>query len=48
MSNSAFKFDHVHIISKTRKHRPTGMFEMFGATITAKTMTRGRRRSSWI
>ena len=41
MSNSAFKFDHVHIISKTRKHRPTGMFEMFGATITAKTMTRG-------
>jgi len=25
MSNPAFKFDHVHIISETREHPPSGM-----------------------
>jgi catechol 2,3-dioxygenase-like lactoylglutathione lyase family enzyme len=41
MSNPAFKFDHVHIISKHPEVSADWYVEMFGATITAKTMARG-------
>ena len=41
MSNPAFKFDHVHIISKDPEASANWYVEMFGATITAKTMARG-------
>src|ERR1700746_1800935 len=41
MSNPAFKFDHVHIISKDPEASASWYVEMFGATITAKTMSRG-------
>jgi catechol 2,3-dioxygenase-like lactoylglutathione lyase family enzyme len=41
MSNPAFKFDHVHIISENPKASADWYVEMFGATITANTMARG-------
>ena len=41
MSNPAFKFDHVHIISKDPEVSANWYVEMFGATITAKTIARG-------
>ena len=41
MSNPAFKFDHVHIISKDPEASANWYVEMFGATITANTMARG-------
>jgi lactoylglutathione lyase len=41
MSNPAFKFDHVHIISKDPKASADWYVEMFGATITADTTARG-------
>jgi catechol 2,3-dioxygenase-like lactoylglutathione lyase family enzyme len=41
MSNPAFKFDHVHIISENPKASADWYVEMFGATITADTMARG-------
>jgi catechol 2,3-dioxygenase-like lactoylglutathione lyase family enzyme len=41
MRNSAFKFDHVHIISKNPKASANWYVEMFGATIAADTMARG-------
>ena len=41
MSNAAFKFDHVHIISKDPEASADWYVEKFGATITAKTMARG-------
>ena len=41
MSNPAFKFDHVHIISKDPEASANWYVEMFGATITASTMARG-------
>ncbi len=40
MSNPAFEFDHVHIISQTPKVSAQWYEEMFGATITAETVTR--------
>ena len=41
MSNPAFKFDHVHIISRDPEASANWYVEMFGATITANTMARG-------
>jgi catechol 2,3-dioxygenase-like lactoylglutathione lyase family enzyme len=41
MSNPAFKFDHVHIISEDPKASAAWYVEMFGATIAADTIARG-------
>lgn len=41
MSNPAFKFDHVHIISKNPKASADWYVEMFGARIAADTVARG-------
>lgn len=41
MSNLAFKFDHVHIISQDPEASANWYVEMFGAEITANTMARG-------
>jgi len=41
MSNPAFKFDHVHIISEDPKAAAAWYVEMFGATIVADTVARG-------
>jgi hypothetical protein len=40
MSNPAFKFDHVHIISQDPEASASWYVEMFGATITATTPLR--------
>jgi catechol 2,3-dioxygenase-like lactoylglutathione lyase family enzyme len=40
MSNPAFKFDHVHIISKDPQASADWYVEMFGATIAVNTMAR--------
>jgi catechol 2,3-dioxygenase-like lactoylglutathione lyase family enzyme len=41
MSNPAFKFDHVHIISDDPRASAEWYVEMFGATIRADTVARG-------
>lgn len=41
MSNAAFKFDHVHIISQDPEASANWHVEMFAAEITVNTMTRG-------
>jgi catechol 2,3-dioxygenase-like lactoylglutathione lyase family enzyme len=41
MSNLAFKFDHVHIISQDPEAAAKWYVEMFGAEIAANTMARG-------
>ena len=41
MSNQAFKFDHVHIISEDPRASAQWYVEMFGATIAADTVARG-------
>ena len=41
MSNPAFKFDHVHIISGNPRASAAWYVEMFGATIAADTVARG-------
>lgn len=41
MSNPAFKFDHVHIISQDPEVSAKWYAEMFGATIRANTVARG-------
>src|SRR5260370_24297868 len=41
MSNPAFKFDHVHIISENPRASAEWYVDMFGATITADTIARG-------
>jgi len=41
MSNPAFKFDHVHIISENPKASADWYVEMFGAAIAADTVARG-------
>jgi catechol 2,3-dioxygenase-like lactoylglutathione lyase family enzyme len=41
MSNPAFKFDHVHIISEHPHDSAKWYVEMFGATIAADTVARG-------
>jgi lactoylglutathione lyase len=41
MSNPAFKFDHVHIISENPNASAEWYVEMFGATISADTVARG-------
>jgi catechol 2,3-dioxygenase-like lactoylglutathione lyase family enzyme len=41
MSNPAFTFDHVHIISETPHESARWYVEMFGATIVADTVARG-------
>jgi len=41
MSNPAFKFDHVHIISDNPHESANWYVEMFGATIAADTVARG-------
>jgi len=41
MSNPAFRFDHVHIISKDPKASAAWYVEVFGATIAADTVARG-------
>jgi len=41
MSNPAFKFDHVHIISDDPHASAKWYVEMFGATIAADTVARG-------
>ena len=41
MSNPAFKFDHVHIISENPTASAAWYVEMFGATIAADTIARG-------
>jgi catechol 2,3-dioxygenase-like lactoylglutathione lyase family enzyme len=41
MSNPAFRFDHVHIISENPRASADWYVEMFGATIAADTMARG-------
>jgi catechol 2,3-dioxygenase-like lactoylglutathione lyase family enzyme len=44
MSNPAFKFDHVHIISQDPEASANWYVEMFGARIAASTMARGARQ----
>jgi hypothetical protein len=44
MSIPAFKFDHVHIISKDPEASANWYVEMFGATIAANTTARGAPR----
>lgn len=41
MSNPAFRFDHVHIISENPRKSADWYVEMFGATIAADTVARG-------
>ena len=41
MSNPAFAFDHIHIISEDPHASASWYVEMFGATIAADTMARG-------
>ena len=41
MSNPAFTFDHIHIISEDPHASAAWYVEMFGATIAADTMARG-------
>jgi catechol 2,3-dioxygenase-like lactoylglutathione lyase family enzyme len=41
MSNPAFKFDHIHIISDNPQASARWYVEMFGATIAADTIARG-------
>jgi len=41
MSNPAFKFDHVHIISENPRESAEWYVEMLGATIAADTVARG-------
>ena len=41
MSNPAFKFDHVHIISEAPRASAEWYVAMFGATIAADTVARG-------
>ena len=41
MSNPAFAFDHVHIISENPRDSAEWYVEMFGATIAADTVARG-------
>lgn len=41
MSNPAFQFDHVHIISKNPRASAEWYVEMFGAKIAADTVARG-------
>jgi len=41
MSNPAFQFDHVHIISENPHASAAWYVEMFGATIAADTIARG-------
>lgn len=41
MPNPAFKFDHVHIISETPHASARWYVDMFGAEITADTVSRG-------
>src|SRR4051794_41235095 len=41
MSNPAFEFDHVHIISKNPKASAEWYVEMFGARIARDTVARG-------
>jgi catechol 2,3-dioxygenase-like lactoylglutathione lyase family enzyme len=41
MSKSAFKFDHVHIISENPREAAQWYVEMLGATIARDTMARG-------
>ena len=41
MSNPAFKFDHVHIISEDPQASAKWYVEMLGATIAADTIARG-------
>src|ERR1700722_14418329 len=41
MSNPAFKFDHVHIISENPRAAAQWYVEMLGATIAADTVARG-------
>ncbi len=41
MSNPAFKFDHVHIISENPRASAKWYVEMFGAMIAADTVARG-------
>ena len=41
MSNPAFKFDHVHIISENPRASAEWYVEMFGAAIAADTVARG-------
>jgi catechol 2,3-dioxygenase-like lactoylglutathione lyase family enzyme len=41
MSNPAFKFDHVHIVSENPEAAAKWYVEMFGATIAANTIARG-------
>ncbi len=41
MSNPAFEFDHIHIISQSPKDSANWYVEMFGADIVADTVARG-------
>jgi lactoylglutathione lyase len=41
MSNPAFEFDHVHIISRNPRESAEWYVEMLGATIVADTVARG-------
>ncbi|MFM9939193.1 MAG: VOC family protein [Hyphomicrobiaceae bacterium] len=41
MSNPAFKFDHVHLISPNPKVTAQWYVDMFGATLVADTIARG-------
>ena len=41
MSNPAFEFDHIHIISRTPKASAEWYVQIFGADIVAETLARG-------
>ena len=41
MSNPAFKFDHVHLVSKSPRASADWYVQMFGAEIAAETVARG-------
>ena len=45
MSNPAFKFDHIHIISENPRASANWYVEMFGATIAADTVARGAAKA---
>ena len=45
MSNPAFKFDHIHIISENPRASANWYVEMFGATVAADTVARGAAKA---
>ena len=47
MSNPAFEFDHIHIISQRPQDSANWYVQMFGAEIVADTVARGCSTAPW-